>query len=232
MRKLICKNCGKEFIQNGRGRARNYCYECESKNIQAELKQYVDKKQKNNNMQKENNYETVKENVKTNSKYYFDRTKFKRVEVKQDNNCTADKDNNVIYETDVLVDTGYGDIIQIARDYGACRFRLIEMIKKIDSEISEKAKIEQDLLHKLEFIEKLTDKEAQEIAVALKKNRESRRGTKNLQFLTKSLLDKMILRSPEKFVRQGIQMIKEQKYTAKALEELFKDDEENEQIVE
>ena len=171
MRKLICKNCGKEFIQNGRGRARNYCYECESKNVQAELKQYVDKKQKNNNMQKENNYETVKENVKTNSKYYFDRTKFIRV--------TADKDNNVIYETDVLVDTGYGDIIQIARDYGACRFRLIEMIKKIDSEISEKAKIEQDLLHKLEFIEKLTDKEAQEIAVALKKNRERKRGTKN-----------------------------------------------------
>lgn len=192
-RKLICKNCGREFIQYGRGRARMYCYapDCEAKR---------------------------KQNIisKTSKEVDF------APEV------------NVIYSQDIVEDTGFGDVIQAAREYGATRFKLIEQIQKVNSRVIETNKIEQDLLHKLEFIEDLTDKEAQEIAVSLKKNRQDRRVAKNLQFLVKSLLDKMPLKTPEKFVRKGIEMINEQKYNPKALEEIFPEDEvvENEEVIE
>jgi len=183
-RTITCQNCGKQFVQFGRGRARKYCYdeECEKARRQSLISKAA----------KETDFAP---------------------------------DAKVIYSQEIVEDTGFGDIIQIAREYGAVRFKLVEKIQEINNKVIEANNKEQDLLHKLEFMEDITDEEAQDIAVSLKKNREERRINKNQQFLVKSLLDKMTLKTPEKFVRKGIEMINERKYNPKSLDELFTEDE-------
>lgn len=197
----ICKCCGEKFEVNAVGRRREYCYkpECDRARRLDAVKRYEEKK------------------------------KLGKTKSQKANDISIDPNTNetqVVYTKPVVIDEGFGDLIQLAREYGACRFNLIEKSKRINNEVSNADKIEQDLLHKLENVEELTQEEAINIAINLKENRNNRRIYKNLQFLIGSMLKNMGLRHPEKFVRNGIEIVKNAKYEPRVLEELFKEDDE------
>lgn len=141
--------------------------------------------------------------------------------IKNDNNSKE----NIVCEKQIVVDEGFGDLIQIAREIGTIRFSLIQQIQKINEKVKEYNNIEQDLLHRLENVEQLSESEAVEIAVSLKKNRNDRRIVKNSQYLISLLLNKAVpIKSPEKYVRKAIEIVKDRKYEPRCLNELFEED--------
>lgn len=187
-----CKFCGKPFVLKslkGNAKNREHCYKAE-----CELKQKRDCARR----YAEKNREIVKN-------------------VKYENN--ENFEDNIVCEKAIVIDEGYGELIGIARELGALRFKLIEKIKVINERVGNTNGIEQDLLHKLENMDKLTAKEAIDISVQLKKNRNERRVDKNMQYLIGSFLDKIQLTNPEQFVRTGIEMCKSAEYEPRVLKE-------------
>lgn len=98
-----------------------------------------------------------------------------------------------------------GDILEVARNLGTIRFQLVEMITKNSEQISKFDKEDQTFLHKLEFLEELTDEEAKEMIIAEKKSRELRRNVKNRRCLIETLLTSILVKNPNAFVVKAIQ---------------------------
>ena len=116
-----------------------------------------------------------------------------------------------------------GDIIEIAKQLGTIRFQLVQMIEKERSYITTYDKADQDFLHKLENLEELTDKEAIEMFIKEKKNRENRRNYKIRYYLIQCLLESIVLKNPSAFISQTIQKSKDFTYVPRVIEELKKD---------
>ena len=116
-----------------------------------------------------------------------------------------------------------GDIIEIAKQLGTIRFQLVQMIEKERSNITIYDKEDQDFLHKLENLEELTDKEAIEMFIKEKKNRENRRSYKVRYYLIQCLLESITLKNPSAFIIQTIQRSKDFTYVPRVIEELKKD---------
>lgn len=175
---MVCKYCGKEFSNNKRGRKKEYCdnSECIRKAKNEAQKKWYSKKTQ-----------------------CLEGTKYKVVEQKKVIYSSANREETRMSMQDI------GDILEVARNLGTIRFQLVEMITKNNEQISKFDKEDQTFLHKLEFLEELTDEEAKEMIIAEKKSRELRRNVKNRRCLIETLLTSILVKNPNAFVVKAIQ---------------------------
>lgn len=96
------------------------------------------------------------------------------------------------------------EILDISKRLGAIRLELIELVEKAREEVKIFNKNDQTFLHKLEFLDDLTQQEAVDMIVAEKKSREERRSAKNKLYLISALLDSMQMKNPNAFVVKAI----------------------------
>ena len=191
---MKCKFCGGEIQQPKRGRKRDYCkkIECLRKARNEANKKWYANKMK-----------------------VLEGTKNKIIEQKK-----------VIYSSKDKLDTetqmpNIGDILQLARDFGTLRYNLIEALRKEEEQISRFDKQDQIFLHKLEFLEELTDEQAKTMIIEEKKSRELRRTYKNRKYLIGAMLDSIKMKNPNAFVIQAIQGTGD---ILKTMEQLKQDD--------
>lgn len=181
MRKGICKYCGEEFEYSNRGKERVHCRkeEClkKAKN-EAQKKWYANKVKKE--LQGTDIRIVSKEENKPQIVY-----------------SSKDRSDNRLENED------FSDIIEVARDLGAVRFKILELLNKESKKQSLYDRQDQDFLHKLEGLEELTDTEAINMIVEEKKKREVRRSHK----IRKAMLMKMvegIIKNPNAYVVETI----------------------------
>lgn len=102
----------------------------------------------------------------------------------------------------------------------------------MQEDIKKSDQTEQDLLHMLENVDELTTEDAIKISTLIKQNRNKRRVFKDRKFLISNLINGIAVKNPERFVRKGIEMVKNQTYNYKVLEDMMnkdlKEEEENE----
>lgn len=175
---MKCKYCGCEFEQSKRGRKKEYC------NKEDCIRQARNEAQR---------------------KWYS-----KKMDVLKGTNSriVEQEKKTVVYSAKDKTDTkiemqDIGDIVQIARTLGTVRWQLIELLTKENEAQRKFDKQDQTFLHKLEFLEELTDEEAMKLIVDEKKSRELRRNTKNRRYLIIALLQAIKIKRPDAFVTQA-----------------------------
>ena len=144
---------------------------------------------------------------------YFkeDEVEEKIAEEKQESVITFPKeeDKSVISVDDAAT---YRDILEIAIKITELRNQLVEKIK-IDREKDKYYNgIDQDFLHHVENLDKLSDKEAIEIILKEKESRKNRRTVKNRVFFIQGMLNSMSNPNLYQFVINGIDRSKNFEY--------------------
>ena len=178
---MKCKYCGGEIEQPKRGKKRDYC-----------RKEDCIRQARN-----EANRKSYAKRMKT-----LKGTNYRIIEQKEE--------KKVIYSSVDKADTkakmpDVGDILQFARDFGTLRYNLIQALQKEQQNEEKYNKADQTFLHKLEFLEELTDEEATTMIIEEKKSREERRNIKNRRYLIKAMLDSIKMKNPNSFIVQAIQ---------------------------
>ena len=180
MRKAICKYCNEEFEYSNRGKERVHCQKAEcirkAKN-DAQRKWYANKVKK----------ELAGENIKIVSK----ETKPQIVY------SSKDRENNRLEKED------FSDIIEVSRELGAVRFKIIEMLNKENKKQSFYDGQDQDFLHKLENLEEITDTEEVNMIIEEKRKRETRRSHKMRQTMLRTMINGMP-KNPNAYVVETI----------------------------
>lgn len=180
MRKGICKYCGEEFEYSNRGKERVHCRKTEclkkAKN-EAQKKWYANKVKKE---LKGTNIKIVSKEIKPQVVY-----------------SSKDRANNRLEKED------YSDIIEVSRELGAVRFKIIEMINKESKKQSFYDKQDQDFLHKLENLEEITDIEAVNMIIEEKRKRETRRSHKMRLTMLSTMINGMP-KNPNAYVVETI----------------------------
>ena len=106
----------------------------------------------------------------------------------------------------------YGDILDIAIQITKLRAQLLEKIK-IDREKDKYYNaIDQDFLHHIENLDKLSDKDAIDIILKEKESRKNRRAVKNRVFLVQGMLNSMTNPNLYQFVINGLNRNKNFEY--------------------
>lgn len=145
--------------------------------------------------------------------YMFDN----EIEQKEELIKEEKKENTVVFDKknrqDVYLEfRDTTEILRIARELGALRYELIQIIEKdretVDEFNRKDQKMFQTIVHKLEFSDELTDEEiikyVREDFKEVKEERESRRIVKERMYLVKELLNAMLIKNPNAFVTQAI----------------------------
>lgn len=96
------------------------------------------------------------------------------------------------------------DIIEVSKELGAIRFKLIQMVEKAREDVKYHNIADQTFLHRLEFLDELSDEEAVKMLLEEKKSREKRRNYKNRQYLIETLLKSISIKNPNAFVVKAI----------------------------
>lgn len=180
MRKGICKYCGEEFEYSTRGRERVHCRkeEClkKAKN-EAQKKWYANKIKK----------ELGGEKIRIVSKEEKPQVVY----------SSKDRADNRLENED------FSDIIEVSREVGAVRFKIIEMLNKENKKQSFYDRQDQDFLHKLENLEEITDTEAVNMIIEEKRKRETRRSYKLRKTMLLTLINGMP-KNPNAYVVETI----------------------------
>ena len=120
-----------------------------------------------------------------------------------------DDSTNVISTDDAAM---YGDIIEIAIKITELRNQLVDKIKIDRDKDKYYNGIDQDFLHHVENLDKLSDKEAIDIILKEKESRKNRRTVKNRVFVLQNLLNTMTTPNLYQFVVYGINKTKNFEY--------------------
>lgn len=120
-----------------------------------------------------------------------------------------EEDKNVVSVEDAAL---YGDILEIAIKITELRAQLLEKIK-VDREKDKYYNgIDQDFLHHVENLDKLSDKEAIDIILKEKESRKNRRTVKNRVFFVQGMLNALPNPNLYQFVINGINRNKNYEY--------------------
>lgn len=180
MRKGICKYCNEEFEYSNRGKERVHCQKVEcirkAKN-EAQRKWYANKIKK----------ELAGENIRIVSKENKPQIVY----------SSRDRENNRLEKED------FSDIIEVSRELGAIRFKMVEMLNKENKKQSFYDGQDQDFLHKLENLEEITDTEAVNMIIEEKRKRETRRSHKMRQTMLRTMINGMP-KNPNAYVVETI----------------------------
>lgn len=177
---MKCKYCGEEFEQNRKGRKREYCnkQECLKKAKNDIQKKWYAKKMKVLNGSKNRIIEqgTIKKVVYS----------------------STDRAINYLENQD------FSDIIEVARELGAVRFKIIEMIKKCSPEQSSFDKEDQIFLHKVESLARKEEVYVDEIVSIFTEEINSRENRRNIKDRKEMLqhLCQGIISNPSAYIAQ------------------------------
>lgn len=106
----------------------------------------------------------------------------------------------------------YGDILDIAIKITELRTQLLEKIKVDREKDKYYNAIDQDFLHHIENLDKLSDKDAIDIILKEKESRKNRRTVKNRVFLIQGMLNSMTNPNLYQFVINGLNRNKNFEY--------------------
>ena len=140
---------------------------------------------------------------------YFQEPKEEPVEEQPENLVKNDENTNTITIDDSVV---FGDIIEIAIQLTELRNKLVEKIKVDRDKDKYYNGIDQDFLHHVENLDKLSDKEAIEIILKEKESRKNRRTVKQRVFVLQNLINTMTAPNLYQFVINGINKTKNFEY--------------------
>lgn len=194
---MKCKYCGEEFETNVRGKKRDYCNkpDCirQAKN-EAQRKWYANKMQ------------------------FLKDTKAKIIKSKDKNRIVYSSTDRAINE---LNNGTFQEVKECARELGAIRFKIVELIKKLSQEHSLYDKYDQDFLHKIENFAKQDELKEDEVLEVVREQinkRNNRRVVKDKEEMLKHLIQGLIP-NPEQYVVQSIKDRSNRKYKPRVKEE-------------
>lgn len=190
---MKCKYCGCEVEQPKRGKKRTYC-----------RKEECIKKAKNEAQRKW--YAKRMEVLKG--------TKNRIVEQKEEKRVVYSSTDRAIHN---LEKEDFSDVISLARELGAIRFKIIEQIKKLSPELSKHDKTDQIFLHDIENEMKKDVIYEEDIMKIVKKyinNRPDRRVIKDKQEMLSHLIQGVIS-NPNKYVFEFIKNRNKRSYKPK-----------------
>ena len=142
--------------------------------------------------------------------YFQEEVEEKQPTQQEANNIAKNEDStNVISTDDAAI---YGDIIEIAIKITELRNQLVDKIKIDRDKDRYYNGIDQDFLHHVENLDKLSDKEAIDIILKEKESRKNRRTVKNRVFVLQNLLNTMTTPNLYQFVVYGINKTKNFEY--------------------
>lgn len=118
----------------------------------------------------------------------------------------------------------YDDILEIAKQLGAVRFQLIQLIQGLEGDETDYNGQDQDFLHKIENIEDLTEAEALSIIKEEQAKRKKRRSVKTRKHLIQLLLNGFLIKNPYAYMQKVIEKSKNWTYIPRVAEELKKED--------
>lgn len=140
---------------------------------------------------------------------YFQEEKQEEKKEEETENKDNKEETNVITTDDTAI---FGDIIEIAIKITELRNELLEKIK-IDREKDKYYNgIDQDFLHNIENLDKLSDKQAVDIILKEKESRKNRRNIKNRVFILQNLLNAISNPNLYQYVLNGIDKTKNFEY--------------------
>ena len=116
------------------------------------------------------------------------------------------------------------DIREVARQLGAIRYTLIQMIEKERTKLETANKDGDTLVHSFEF-EDLTMEQVWQKYLETKKKRTNRRQNRYRYTIIKGLLDSIKIKNPDRYIVQSINGCKTTRDFDKYIEELKKDNE-------
>ena len=117
----------------------------------------------------------------------------------------------------------YEDILEISKELGNIRYKLIQMIQSLNLEETKYNMQDQDFLHKIENIEDLTEEEALDIIRVEQSKRKTRRICKTRKHLIQVLLNGFLIKSPYTYMQKVIEKSKDWTYIPRIAEELKTD---------
>ncbi len=174
---MKCIYCGEEIEYVGVGRKRQYCDKAECLD---KLKQDRAEKYKQNRLAK--------------------KAKMEPILVVEDNPVYEEP---AITANELIQDLS--DILEISRQLGSIRFQLIQLVEQERAEQSKYDKLDQQLLHELEFNNNITTPEILELWKNGKENRARRRNAKQRIQLLQLILNGITIKNPSKAAAQYIQ---------------------------
>ena len=140
---------------------------------------------------------------------YFQEPKEEPIEQQLESPVKNDENTNTITVDDSVV---FGDIIEIAIQLTELRNKLVEKIKVDRDKDKYYNGIDQDFLHHVENLDKLSDTEAIEIILKEKESRKNRRTVKQRVFVLQNLINTMTAPNLYQFVINGINRTKNFEY--------------------
>lgn len=188
----ICKYCGEEFLQNKKGKKKEYCNKKECL-----------KKARN----------------EANRKWYSKRLKIlEGAKIK----IIEQEDKKIIYSStdklkNITKNEDFSDVIEIARELGAIRFKITEKIRELSPKQSFFDKQDEIFLHTIEELAKKDTVYEEDVLKVVKEyfdKRPNRRIIKDKQEMLRHLIQGFIS-NPNQYVVEFIKNRDKRKYTSK-----------------
>lgn len=195
---MKCKYCGEEFEQNKRGKKKEYCN-----------KEECLKKAKNDAQKK----------WYSNKLKVLDGVKTQIVEQKEEKKVVYSSTDRAINSVN---NEDFSDVIELARELGAIRFKITEKINECSKQQSTFDKYDQDFLHKIENFAKKDELYEEEVVQAVKEHinkRQVRRTIKDKEDMLRHLIQGLIP-NPNAYVVQLLKDRENRKYHPRIKEEL------------
>lgn len=187
---MKCKYCNEEFTPNARGKKKDYCNkeDClrQARN-EAQRKWYANKMQ------------------------VLDGTKNRIIEQKEEKKVVYSSLDKAMTS---LQTQDFSDVLQLARELGALRFKLSEEVKKCCEKQSLYDRHDQDFLHKIENFAKEDELYEDEVVECVKEHinkRQERRVVKDKEDMLRHLMQG-IISNPNEYVVQTIKNRDNRKY--------------------
>lgn len=225
-KEIVCEICGKKALVDTK-RKLNYC-----NNASCELE--IKKRKRKETLEKYYNrtHNTVKERTEEIDKDVRSPLEvIKQIKAREEKytNEPIVKEVKVNTETERKVSTtamenlDISDLIEISRELGEIRYRLIQKIEQERENIKKYEHCDNTLVHTFEF-EELTKEEVWKRYLENKDTRTKRRMSKYRHAILKAMLDNITIKNPNKFVVTAINGGKDTRDFEDYIEELKKDD--------
>lgn len=221
---IVCEICG-EKAEVDLKRKLNYCdnpkceLELKRKKRQETLKKYYDR---THNKVVEN-IEEVEKDIRS----PLEVIKQIKAREEKDKEITlsvkVNDDSKRKVNTTAIENLEVSDLIEISRELGEIRYRLIEKIEKERENIKSFEHCDNTLVHAFEF-EELDKEEVWAKYLENKETRTKRRMSKYRYAILKAMLDNITIKNPNKFVVEAINGGKETRDFENHIEELKKDE--------
>lgn len=215
---IVCEICGKTAEVDLK-RKLNYCdnksceQELKARKRKETLKKYYERTHNTVNVRIEEIEREVRSPLEV----------IKQIKAREEHFDKEKNETNKKINTTAIENVEIADLVEISRELGEIRYRLIGMIEKERENIKKYEHGDNTLVHAFEF-EELSKEEVWEKYLENKESRTKRRMSKYRHAILKAMLDNITIKNPNKFVVTAINGGKGTRDFEEYVEELKKDD--------